>query len=152
MKYNNSTANYIYEKEQKVNIEICRKAGMSEEDIEKMCAFDREVFKSNRRFKEHNIFFDDKPEMFSAEDSPLAEAYPEAMVITDSYFEGTKDYVVNFETEILCDGISRLTEGEWDMLWKFAVEKRKQKEIAEELKVSQAAVCKKKKKIIRNFK
>jgi len=63
MGYNHSLEEKRFEKEWLKNAENFRKAGMTEEQISEMYKFDRDVFNSDRRYKERTVSLYDNPDV-----------------------------------------------------------------------------------------
>ena len=63
MVYNHGLEEKRFEEEWLKNVESFRKAGMTEEQIAEMYKFDREVFNSDRRYKERTVSLYDNPDV-----------------------------------------------------------------------------------------
>lgn len=63
MGYNHSLEEKRFEEEWLKNAESFRKAGMTEAQISEMYKFDREVFNSDRRYRERTVSFYDNPDV-----------------------------------------------------------------------------------------
>ena len=63
MGYNHGLEEKRFEEEWLKNVESFRKAGMTEEQIAEMYKFDREVFNSDRRYKERTVSLYDNPDV-----------------------------------------------------------------------------------------
>ncbi len=130
-----------FEKRMKKQAEEYRSLGMTEEQIEKMARFDREVFLSDLRFYKHNISLEEG-ENLGEDMNCLMKKYPDSFVSqTQSHTEYDRfGWINDIEEPKLYAKLVKLPKKDLEIITMYAFENCSQEEIAEKLGVSQQTV------------
>lgn len=157
MKWNDGKERAKFEREQAELREQYLAAGMTEEQIQKMYAFDKSFYKERRREATHTQeldiqAFDDD----SSEDelkSSLLDKFMDNLSITDSHFQNERfGWIEQIEDESISKVLKELPDKAKELLTLMVCDGLNQREIAERIGVSQQAISKKIKKIQTFFK
>ena len=136
MKFNNRKEKLAFEKEWDKKRTFYFKQGMSMEAIDKLYQFDLDIFNSNRRFMEHNLYMDEVPE------SELADKTNEADRCDSRYW--WLNEITHPKIEKL---LMKLSEKELEILYLYNYKKFTQAEIGEKIGEVQGTVSKRIEKI-----
>lgn len=124
-----------------------RAAGMTDEQITEIQAFDWEQFRSDRRYRTHtqDFSFDDFSEDGTGEESqsPLYEKFMEQMTYTMKSIpisEGRYAWVDEIENEKLLVAIDMLTLEQINLLTYIVVDGLDQTQLGKKLNISQSAI------------
>ena len=130
-----------FEKRMKKQAEEYRALGMTEEQIEEMARFDREVFLSDLRFYKHNISLEEG-ENLGEDMNCLMKKYPDSFVsqaqnldITDRFY-----WLNDIEDPVLYSKLTGLPGKDLEIITMYAFENCSQEEIAGKLGVSQQTI------------
>ena len=125
-----------------------REAGMSEENIRKMKAFDLREFRSRRTFCRHNQFY--QGNSFANGDDieegkdPLLEKYFDSFTTEADYFEDRKyGWIELLDDEELVIAIKSMKPEYLDLIEKYAYEGRTMEMIGAESNVTKSAISNK---------
>lgn len=151
MAFNFSTAYKKYEQQEAQRRAYYAKLGMAQSDIDAICAFDKEQFLSDCRYQRRMQSLTTEDE-FGDERSPLLVRFADVLTVyqTPSMTERFW-WVDEIESTELIQKIKKLTVEELDLITMYVFESLTQKEIAEKLNVSQIAVHKRLKKLLKKF-
>lgn len=124
-----------------------RAAGMSDDAIEEMWQYDWDEFKKERVFSVHNQYLSniDLQNNGVNEDegkNPLLNKFLDTLAITDKYFADANQWIEKIENPSIVKQLKTLNDLQILILTNYVFEEKTQKEIAEELNVSQQAVAK----------
>lgn len=130
-------------------------AGMTEEQIAKLRAFDEEWYNSRRREAEHTQALD----IYTSEDeerkdNSLIEKFPDKLTVTDKHWQGRYAWIEQIADERLYGAVKALSEEDkklLTLLYKFGYSQTK---IAAMYGVVKVVICKKIKRIkkfLKNF-
>lgn len=157
MKWNNGKERAKFEREQEELRKEYLAAGMTEEQIQLMRQFDEEFFNERRREAEHTqeldiqAFDDDDSE--DELKSSLLEKFMDKLSKTDTHFQNERlGWIEQIEDESLCKALKALKNENKELLSLIVCDGLNQRQIAEQLGVSQQAISKKIKKIQTFFK
>lgn len=129
-----------------------KEAGMSDEAIKEMKAFDWEMFKKHRVYCRHNQllgnqFFPDGKEVDESRNS-LLNAYYESYAYKDRYFQNDRyGWIEELENEEIIKKIRSLDKTRLDLLTMYVFEHKTHEEIAKELGIERSLVTKRLKTI-----
>ena len=144
MKWNNGLERKRFEKRMKKQEKNYRELGMSEEGIQDIYLFDLEVFRSDRRFAEHNqplVYTDDSME--EHEICPLLKSFLETRAVE---MESSKSdifwWIDEIENLVLLEAIKKLSPLQKLILTMIAFEDMNSRETAEAVGKSASLICK----------
>lgn len=135
MRWNNGYERKKFEKEQQKLAEQYRAAGMTEEAIREMHAFDLEVFRSDRRFYEHTQPLICCDEEFEEEgQSPLCKRFIDA--VSTEMAPSQRDrfwWIDEIEDSLLASALTELSDVEKEFISLLICDGYSQREIAREI-------------------
>lgn len=148
MAFNFSTAYKKYEQQEAQRRAYYAKLGMSQSDIEAICAFDKEQFLSDCRYQRRMQSLTTEDE-FGDERSPLLVRFADVLTVyqTPSMTERFW-WVDEIESLELIQKIKKLTLEELELITMYVFDSLTQTEMAARLNISQKAVSKRLKKVI----
>ena len=148
MAFNFSTAYKKYEQQEAQRRAYYEKLGMSQSDIEAICAFDKKQFLSDCRYQRRMQSLTTEDE-YGDERSPLLVRFADVLTVyqTPSMTERFW-WVDEIESSELIQKIKKLTLEELELITMYVFDSLTQKEIAARLNISQMAVSKRLKKVI----
>lgn len=159
MKWNNGKERAKFEREQEALRKEYLAAGMTEEQIQLMRQFDEEFFNERRREAEHTQELDihaldgDGNEDEDNKDNPLIKKFLDSLTRVDTHFENDSyGWIEQIEDESRCKALKKLPDDYKELLTLIVCDELNQRQIAEQLGVSQQAISKKIKKIQTFFK
>jgi DNA-directed RNA polymerase specialized sigma24 family protein len=134
-----------------------REAGMREDAIEEMKAFDWEAFKRERIFCKHNQFY--QGHRFANDDEiedgkdPLLEKYFYSFITEDNYFgERRYGWIEQLDDEELIIAVKSMKIEHIEIITRYVYEEETQAEIAESLDITQQVVSRYLERIRKNIK
>jgi len=144
MEWNNGEEQKRFEREQARLRKEYIAAGMTEEQITKLRAFDEEWFRQRRTEARHTQELD----IYTSEDeerkdNPLIEKFPDKLTVTDKHWQGRYAWIEQIEDKRLYAAIKSLSHNEKEiltMLYKFGYTQTK---IARMFGVKKAAISRK---------
>lgn len=152
MSWNNAYRRKQFEEKQKKQAEEYRALGMTEEQIQAMCEFDLEQFRSDRRFYSHTQSF--LPDTFDENEDndeklSIFELFEDVFTTTIEEAECKSRYwwieeINNLELYSIVMGLSK---EQIELLTLIYVDRLSQSEAAKIFNVSQAAISQRLKKI-----
>lgn len=155
MRYNNYYVTKKFEEEWKILERLYAEAGMSQQSINEMKKFDWDVKKKERVYYSHNRplpnFMINGTECDEAKVEMIDRYIDEIAYEADSFVDGEM-WIEHFECEVLYSAMEKLSCQERRILRMICLEGYYQKDVAEELGISQQAISKKLKKIKRKVK
>ena len=129
MQFNNGKERLAFEKEWEEKRKFYSEQGMSESAIDELYEFDLAVHNSDRRFKEHNSYIEEIPEL----------EIPNNSMELDKY--GSRHWWVNeLNNPRLAYTVSHLSKLDIEILTMYAMERYSENEISKRLNVSQTGV------------
>ena len=129
MQFNNGKERLAFEKEWEEKRKFYSEQGMSEDAINELYEFDLAVHNSDRRFREHNSYIEEIPEL----------EIPNNSIELDKY--GSRYWWVNeLNNPRLAYTVSHLSKLDIEILTMYAMEHFSETEISKRLKVSQTGV------------
>ena len=152
MAYNHAKAELLFKNHwAKLRLEYAQ-AGMSEDAIQSIYDFDREVFNGERAFVEHTIRLVTEDDAEDDDDlayaRALLEEYFEALSVTDSYFtDPLNGWLEHLESQSLINAIKMLPPEDFTLLSLYVFGELTQAELAAHYGISQKNICKKLKRI-----
>ena len=127
MKFNYQSEKRKFEKKWKTYEKECRNAGMSEEAIAELKAFDLQEFRKERIFCMHNKYISEMESELKYE---------------DSYFKSTRhDWVNQIDDEEISELVHELGEERIEILTQYVFEGFTQEEIAEHFSITRSSVA-----------
>ena len=133
----------------KLHIEYAA-AGMSEDAIQQMYDYDRQMFNAERTHLERTQELStDTFECSEDENSPLMKRYQEVTTVTDTYHETSSRFawVGEIEDERLLSALEKLSADDLKLLTLYAYEGYTETEISKVFRMSQPAIHKRISKI-----
>lgn len=155
MIYNHNYELRLLDRKYEENREYWLSLGMSEADIDEMYRFDRAVINRDRSYYAHTSriggFATDDGEMFGDDQSPLVHGCIKQMSVTIQGKDvfGRFGWIADFRDDRLSDLIYQLSEEDIELLTFLLVDQLTQTEVATLWGVSNAAVSKRYKRILR---
>jgi DNA-directed RNA polymerase specialized sigma24 family protein len=145
MSFNNGRERRKFEDEWQKLREMYRQAGLSEEGIEAMRAFDEDAYRSRRRFEEHTQPL--PTEDFGDEDSEnrttLFQKFESLLTSFDENdFTGRYAWVDSIADSILTSKLKHLKDSDLELLTLYAIDGYSQPEIAGLLGCTQQNISK----------
>ena len=129
LQFNNGKERLAFEKEWEEKRKFYSEQGMSESAIDELYEFDLAVHNSDRRFKEHNSYIEEIPEL----------EIPNNSMELDKY--GSRHWWVNeLNNPRLAYTVSHLSKLDIEILTMYAMERYSENEISKRLNVSQTGV------------
>lgn len=154
MKWNDGKERAKFEREQEELRKEYLAAGMTEEQIQKIYQFDKSFYNERRREATHTqeldiqAFDDDGNEDEDNKDNPLVKKFLDSLTRVDTHFENDRyGWIEQIEDESLCKALKALKNENKELLSLIVCDGLNQRQIAEQLGVSQQAISKKIKKI-----
>ena len=124
-----------------------RRAGMSEQDIEKMKSFDWEIVKQERIFCIHNQYLEclpqDSEKDGSGRENPLCKRFADKLSCSDEdeYFARSRyDWIENLENENLARRIKSMNKADIELLTMYIADRKTHAEIAKILGVDRTII------------
>ena len=117
--------------------------GMTEEQILALQEFDKQEFKSRRRYVMHTQSFDFEAFEGEADEgqNPLYDKFLEALSVTEEYISEERfGWFEEIENPKLAKSLKQLTEEEKELLTEWIVDGLTQKEMADNFKVNQGTI------------
>lgn len=117
--------------------------GMTEEQIIALQEFDKQEFKSRRRYVMHTQSFDFEAFEGEADEgqNPLYDKFLEALSVTEEYISEERfGWLEEIENPKLAKSLKQLTEEEKELLTEWIVDGLTQKEMADNFKVNQGTI------------
>ena len=155
MTYNHNYELRVLDRDYEENRERWLSLGMSEEAIDEMYRFDRAVINRDRSFYAHTFqmesFTTGDGEPFGDDQSPLVHGYIEQMSVTihgENIF-GRFGWIADIRDDRLAELIYQLSDDDRELLTFLLVDQLTQTEVAALWGVSNAAVSKRYKRILR---
>lgn len=160
MKFNYQTEKRRFNEKWKRLYEEYKKAGMTEQMIQEMYDLDWDEFKRERVFARHNQYmgpYINENDEFVRDEGQniLLEKFIEHLTVSDVYFDKGFGWIEEIDSEPLYKALKSLSEDQLEILTEYVFQKNTQKEIAENLGISQPALSQQIatiKKIIKKFK
>lgn len=154
MKFNYATEKIKFDREQEKLAKQYREAGMSEEAIQEMYAYDYELFKKQRVFCQHNQYLDVDSSFVDSERSSLLAKFMHEMSTEMSFAKEDErnSWIEDVTDEHLYELLHNLTEADLDLLTMLVIEGYTVVEVARLKEVSHQAISKRWKKIQKNMK
>ena len=129
LQFNNGKERLAFEKEWEEKRKFYSEQGMSESAIDELYEFDLAVHNSDRRFKEHNSYIEEIPEL----------EIPNNSMELDKY--GSRHWWVNeLNNPRLAYTVCHLSKLDIEILTMYAMERYSENEISKRLNVSQTGV------------
>lgn len=146
MKFNNGAERKKFEKQWEVLRKACAQAGMREEAIQEMYEYDWNVYKQERRFREHNQYIEesvfDESSFLNEGKNSLLQKYQEKFSLWDSYHINEEhQWIEDIDTEEIRKVLETMSESNKQLLTMYVIEGRTQAEIAARLGISRSAVA-----------
>lgn len=154
MKFNYATEKIKFDHEQEKLAKQYREAGMSEEAIQEMYAYDYELFKKQRVFCQHNQYLDVDSSFVDSERSSLLAKFMHEMSTEMSFAKEDErnSWIEDVTDEHLYELLHNLTEADLDLLTMLVIEGYTVVEVARLKEVSHQTISKRWKKIQKNMK
>lgn len=156
MSWNNGYENAKFEARQKKLAAQYRKLGMTEEQIEAMREFDREQYRSNRRFYSHTQSFEacDFDEEDNAETLTTFQKFAHSLTVTidDSVEKSRYWWIEEIDDPALVNIIKELSPENLELLTMYVFEGYTQEDLAAHFVNSQKTICKRIENIFNFFK
>ena len=153
MEWNNGKERALFEKEQAELRKQYLAAGMTEEQIQALHAFDREWYKSRRREAVHTQRLDiqTSEDEDINKDNPLYKKFFEKLAVEDNHADYSRyGWIDELENEELAKAVNALSDADKELLT-MLINGFTQSEIGAEMGVSQQSVSKRIKKVQRFF-
>ena len=153
MEWNNGKERALFHKEQAELRKQYLAAGMTEEQIQALHAFDREWYKSRRREAVHTQRLDiqTSEDEDINKDNPLYKKFFEKLAVEDNHADYSRyGWIDELENEALAKAVNVLSDTDKELLT-MLINGFTQSEIGAEMGVSQQSVSKRIKKIQRFF-
>lgn len=156
MEWNNGKERALFQKEQAGLRKLYLAAGMTEEQIQVLYAFDREWYKSRRREAVHTQRLDiqTSEDEDINKDNPLYKKFFEKLAVEDNHADYSRyGWIDELENEELAKAVNALSDTDKELLTMW-IEGFNQNEIAARFGVKKAALSRKMrriKNILRNF-
>lgn len=145
MKFNYQTEKRKFNEKWKRLYEEFKKAGMTEQMIQEMHDLDWDEFKRERVFARHNQYMEsyiNESDEFARDEgqNTLLEKFMEHLTVRDVYFDKGFGWIEEIDSEPLYKALKSLSEDQLEILTEYVFQKNTQKEIAENLGISQPAL------------
>ena len=153
MEWNNGKERALFHKEQAELRKQYLAAGMTEEQIQALYAFDREWYKSRRREAVHTQRLDiqTSEDEDINKDNPLYKKFFEKLAVEDNHADYSRyGWIDELENDRLAKAVNALSDADKELLT-MLINGFTQSEIGAELGVSQQSVSKRIKKVQRFF-
>ena len=153
MEWNNGKERALFQKEQAELRKQYLAAGMTEEQIQALHAFDREWYKSRRREAVHTQRLDiqTSEDEDINKDNPLYKKFFEKLAVEDNHADYSRyGWIDELENEELAKAVNALSDADKELLT-MLINGFTQSEIGAEMGVSQQSVSKRIKKVQRFF-
>lgn len=153
MEWNNGKERALFHKEQAELRKQYLAAGMTEEQIQALHAFDREWYKSRRREAVHTQRLDiqTSEDEDINKDNPLYKKFFEKLAVEDNHADYSRyGWIDELENEELAKAVNALSDADKELLT-MLINGFTQSEIGAEMGVSQQSVSKRIKKVQRFF-
>ena len=153
MEWNNGKERALFQKEQAELRKQYLAAGMTEEQIQALYAFDREWYKSRRREAVHTQRLDiqTSEDEDINKDNPLYKKFFEKLAVEDNHADYSRyGWIDELENEELAKAVNALSDADKELLT-MLINGFTQSEIGAEMGVSQQSVSKRIKKVQRFF-
>ena len=142
--WNNRKETNKFKKEQEKQEEYYRKNGMSESGIKAIKDFDKDIFKKDRKYYEHQKVYLEEIEDFQLDLNSKLVVTIEDEITYDSIID-------SISNESLAKSLKKLDFKEFKILIMIAVECHTQAYVAAQMGVSQKTISKKYNKILKNL-
>lgn len=154
MKFNYATEKIKFDREQEKLAKQYREAGMSEEAIQEMYAYDYELFKKQRVFCQHNQYLDVDASFVDSERSSLLAKFMHEMSTEMSFAKEDErnSWIEDVTDEHLYELLHNLKEADLELITMLVIEGYTVVEVARLKEVSHQAISKRWKKIQKNMK
>lgn len=154
MKFNYATEKIKFDREQEKLAKQYREAGMSEEAIQEMYAYDYELFKKQRVFCQHNQYLDVDSSFVDSERSSLLAKFMHEMSVEMTFAKEDErhSWIEDVTDEHLYEALHNLTEADLDLITMLVIEGYTVVEVARLKEMSHQAISKRWKKIQKNMK
>ena len=151
MAFNFAIAYKKYEQQETQKRAYYARLGMAQSDIDAICAFDKKQFLSDCRYQRRMQSLTAEDE-YGDERSPLLVKFADVLTVyqTPSMTERFW-WVDEIESPELIQKIKKLTVEELELITMYVFDSLTQKEIAEKLNLTQNAVHKRLKKLLKKF-
>ncbi|MCQ4794178.1 hypothetical protein NE604_00780 [Anaerofustis stercorihominis] len=147
MKFNYQREKRNFDERWKRLYEEYKKAGMSDDAINKLKDFDWDEVKRERVYCKHNQHFPE--EEYKDGSNPVIIKFEEAFTVEDKLFQNDRyGWIEDLDDDKIINVIKNLSSLKKEILTLYAFENKTQVKIAKKLEISQAAVA----KHIRNIK
>lgn len=153
MEWNNGKERALFHKEQAELRKQYLAAGMTEEQIQVLYAFDREWYKSRRREAVHTQRLDiqTSEDEDINKDNPLYKKFFEKLAVEDNHADYSRyGWIDELESEELAKAVNALSDSDKELLT-MLINGFTQSEIGAEMGVRQQSVSKRIKKVQRFF-
>lgn len=154
MKFNYAAEKIKFDREQELLAKQYREAGMSEEAIQEMYAYDYELFKKQRVFCQHNQYLDVDSSFVDSERSSLLAKFMHEMSTEMSFAKEDErnSWIEDVTDEHLYELLHNLKEADLELITMLVIEGYTVVEVASLKEVSHQAISKRWKKIQKNMK
>lgn len=148
MEWNDGVERRKFEREQARLRKKYLAAGMTEEQIAALRAFDEEWYNGRRREAEHTQALD----IYTSEDeerkdNPLIEKFPDKLTVTDKHWEGRYDWIEQIADKRKYKAVKALSDEDKELLTLLYKYGYTQTKIAAIYGVVKVVICKKIKRI-----